>query len=89
MSAPCLKGHQSTYVVNESGIRHKIMDCVEVRPVGCFYEGENMMVIHPDDASIAGLRAGMPGVGPLEIATSSFQLAGLGAGDGRHEEQAQ
>jgi ferredoxin len=24
------------------------MDCVEVCPVDCFYEGENMLVIHPD-----------------------------------------
>jgi ferredoxin len=24
------------------------MDCVEVCPVDCFYEGENMLVIHPE-----------------------------------------
>jgi ferredoxin len=30
-----------TYVVNESCIRCKTMDCVEVCPVDCFYEGEN------------------------------------------------
>jgi ferredoxin len=24
------------------------MDCVEVCPVDCFYEGQNMLVIHPD-----------------------------------------
>jgi ferredoxin len=29
-----------TYVVNESCIRCKTMDCVEVCPVDCFYEGE-------------------------------------------------
>ena len=46
-----------TFVVNESCIRCKIMDCVEVCPVDCFYEGENMLVIHP----LRGLRAGMPG----------------------------
>jgi ferredoxin len=28
------------------------MDCVEVCPVDCFYEGENMLVIHPTNASI-------------------------------------
>jgi len=38
-----------TYVVNESCIRCKTMDCVEVCPVDCFYEGENMLVIHPDE----------------------------------------
>jgi ferredoxin len=25
------------------------MDCVEVCPVDCFYVGENMLVIHPDE----------------------------------------
>ena len=25
------------------------MDCVEVCPVDCFYEGENMLVINPDE----------------------------------------
>jgi ferredoxin len=38
-----------TYVVNENCIRCKTMDCVEVCPVECFYEGENMLVIHPDE----------------------------------------
>jgi ferredoxin len=38
-----------TYVVNESCIRCKTMDCVEVCPVDCFYEGENMLVINPDE----------------------------------------
>ena len=42
-----------TYVVNESCIRCKTMDCVEVCPVDCFYEGENMLVIHPDESSTA------------------------------------
>ena len=36
-------------------INCKYTDCVEVCPLDCFYEGENMLVIHPDDASIAGL----------------------------------
>ena len=34
-----------TYVVNDNCIRCKTMDCVEVCPVDCFYEGENMLVI--------------------------------------------
>ena len=37
-----------TYVVDEKCIKCKHMDCVEVCPVDCFYEGENMLVIHPD-----------------------------------------
>src|SRR5947209_1963694 len=32
---------QLTYLVNESCIRCKTMDYVEVCPVDCFYEGEN------------------------------------------------
>ena len=44
-----------TYVVNESCIRCKFMDCVEVCPVDCFYEGENMLVIHPDECIDCGV----------------------------------
>ncbi len=38
-----------TYVVIESCIKCKYTDCVEVCPVDCFYEGPNMLVIHPDE----------------------------------------
>ena len=31
------------------------MDCVEVCPVDCFYEGENMLVIHPDECIDCGV----------------------------------
>ena len=37
------------YVVTEQCIRCKHMDCVEVCPVDCFYEGPNFLVIHPDE----------------------------------------
>jgi ferredoxin len=37
-----------TYVVVEACIKCKYMDCVEVCPVDCFYEGENMLVIDPE-----------------------------------------
>jgi ferredoxin len=43
------------YVVTESCIRCKYMDCVEVCPVDCFYEGENMLVIHPDECIDCGV----------------------------------
>jgi ferredoxin len=36
-----------TYVVNDACVRCKYMDCVEVCPVDCFHEGENMLVIDP------------------------------------------
>ena len=44
-----------TYVVNDSCIKCKYMDCVEVCPVDCFYEGENMLVIHPDECIDCGV----------------------------------
>jgi len=44
-----------TYVVTEACIRCKYMDCVEVCPVDCFYEGETMLVIHPDECIDCGV----------------------------------
>jgi ferredoxin len=44
-----------TYIVNESCIRCKYTDCVEVCPMDCFYEGENMLVIHPDECIDCGV----------------------------------
>jgi ferredoxin len=44
-----------TYVVNENCIKCKFTDCVEVCPVDCFYEGENMLVIHPDECIDCGV----------------------------------
>ncbi|MEM7071034.1 MAG: ferredoxin FdxA [Pseudomonadota bacterium] len=44
-----------TYVVTEACIRCKYMDCVEVCPVDCFYAGENMLVIHPDECIDCGV----------------------------------
>ena len=38
-----------TFVVAEQCIKCKHTDCVEVCPVDCFYEGPNMLVIHPDE----------------------------------------
>ena len=38
-----------TFVVGENCIKCKHMDCVEVCPVDCFYEGPNFLVIHPDE----------------------------------------
>ncbi len=44
-----------TYVVTDSCVRCKFMDCVEVCPVDCFYEGENMLVINPDECIDCGV----------------------------------
>ena len=37
------------FVVTDACIRCKFMDCVEVCPVECFREGENMLVIDPNE----------------------------------------
>ena len=44
-----------TYIVNDNCIACKYTDCVEVCPVDCFYEGENMLVIHPDECIDCGV----------------------------------
>jgi ferredoxin len=44
-----------TYVVTDACIRCKYMDCVEVCPVDCFYEGETMLVIDPDQCIDCGV----------------------------------
>ncbi len=44
-----------TFVVTENCIKCKYTDCVEVCPVDCFYEGQNMLVIHPDECIDCGV----------------------------------
>ena len=44
-----------TYVVTENCILCKHTSCVEVCPVDCFYEGEKMLVINPDECIDCGL----------------------------------
>ena len=43
------------YVVTEDCIKCKFSDCVEVCPVDCFYEGENMLVINTDECIDCGV----------------------------------
>lgn len=44
-----------TYVVTDACIRCKYQDCVEVCPVDCFYEGESMLVINPEECIDCGV----------------------------------
>src|ERR1700721_2205519 len=44
-----------TFVVTEACIKCKYTDCVEVCPVDCFYEGENMLAIDPDQCIDCGV----------------------------------
>jgi ferredoxin len=55
MSSPLRSAERTLSVVNESCIKCKLMDCVEVCHVDCFYEGENMLVIHPDERIDCGV----------------------------------
>ena len=43
-----------TYVVADPCVKCKFTDCVDVCPVDCFYEGENTLVIHPDECIDCG-----------------------------------
>ena len=38
-----------TFVVTEPCIKCKYTDCVDVCPVDCFHEGENFLVIDPEE----------------------------------------
>ena len=44
-----------TYIVKDECIKCKQTDCVEVCPVDCFYEGENMLVINPEECIDCGV----------------------------------
>ncbi|MZR13702.1 DUF3470 domain-containing protein [Maritimibacter sp. DP07] len=44
-----------TYIVNDNCIAFKHTDCVTVCPVDSFYEGESMLVNHPDECIDCGV----------------------------------
>ena len=44
-----------THIVNDKCINCKYGDCVAVCPVDCFYEGENMLVINPEECIDCGV----------------------------------
>lgn len=44
-----------TYLVTDNCVKCKHMDCVTVCPVDCFHEGENMLVINPDECIDCGV----------------------------------
>ena len=44
-----------TYIVKDERKKCKLTDCVEVCPVDCFYEGENFLVIDPDECIDCGV----------------------------------
>src|SRR3989338_657324 len=43
------------YIITEACIKCKHTDCVQVCPVDCFHEGENMLVIDPEKCIDCGL----------------------------------
>jgi ferredoxin len=52
---PDVRNSPMTYAVTDNCIRCKYTDCVEVCPVDCFYEGESMLVINPDECIDCGV----------------------------------
>jgi len=44
-----------TYVVTDKCVKCKYTTCVEVCPVDCFYEGELMLVINPEECIDCGV----------------------------------
>ncbi len=65
-----------TYVVNDKCIKCKYTDCVEVCPVDCFYEGENMLVIHPDECIDCGAcqpACPVEGIFPMDEVPAQWQ----------------
>ena len=59
-----------TYVVNDKCIKCKLTDCVEVCPVDCFYEGDNMLVINPDECIDCGVCEPECPIGAIEPDTN-------------------
>ena len=43
------------FIVGDACVKCKLTDCVEVCPVDCFYEGDNMLVINPDECIDCGV----------------------------------
>lgn len=44
-----------TYLVTQDCIKCKYTDCVSVCPVDCFYEGDETLVINPDECIDCGI----------------------------------
>ncbi len=44
-----------TFVVTDECVKCKYTDCVEVCPVDCFHEGEDMLVINPEGCIDCGV----------------------------------
>ena len=59
-----------TYIVNDKCIKCKLMDCIEVCPVDCFYEGKNMLVIKPDECIDCGVCEPECPIGAIEPDTN-------------------
>src|SRR5262245_58924471 len=55
VSLPAAEGAIAmAHVVCEPCVNCKYTDCVTVCPMDCFYEGQNMLVIHPDECIDCG-----------------------------------
>ena len=61
-----------TYVVTDECVKCKYTDCVEVCPVDCFYEGEFMLVINPEECIDCGVCVPECPVGAIEPESSKL-----------------
>lgn len=55
-----------TYIVNDLCVKCKHTTCVEVCPVDCFYEGDLMLVINPDECIDCGVCVSECPIGAIE-----------------------
>lgn len=56
-----------THVVTDACVKCKYTDCVEVCPVECFYEGEFMVVIDPNECIDCGVCIAECPIGAIEV----------------------
>ena len=66
-----------TYIVTDACVNCKYQDCVEVCPVDCFYEGENMVVINTDeciDCAVCEPECPVDAIKPDTIANAAFWI---------------
>lgn len=66
-----------TYIVSDECINCKYKDCIEVCPVDCFYEGENMVVINPEeciDCAVCEPECPVDAIKPDSIANADFWI---------------
>lgn len=63
-----------SYLINEKCIKCKFTDCVNVCPVDCFYEGENFLVINPNECIDCAVCVPECPIGAIELSNDDNKL---------------